>query len=718
MSKLINQTFRLTILAAALTSVYGTALANDKELQLQTQPESSISAGVGNWSGDRSQQGIYDDMREGKAYGLLDLSVIKRDEATGTWMTFIGSNLGLDTRELSAEWLRQGDIGVTFELNRTPRVTPNTFNTGLLGIGTTYQTISGAGASALPKRDVTLGTERDLLGLGIYKNLMPGLDFRVSFKNETKEGNRPWGLGTNALFMAEPIDSTIRQLEMTLDYTAKRLQLQGGYYGSWYETDNTLVWGLVNGAATPGADARNPNPTPLSQPLDNQAHQFYLNGGYTFTPTTRGTFKLAYSIATQDESLPSRGLTAPNNAFNGAPSSLDGEIKTTNVVLGLTSQPLPKLSLLANLRYYNVDDQTPLVGIVGNNTTGAISVHNTPHSIETTSGKLEATYRLPDNMSLVGGVDISQQDRSSPQFVSERFVPFRKKLDEETYRLQLRRSMSETVNGSIAYLHSKRDGSEFLATEHFPSDYINPTNIADRKRDKWRLSMDWAPMEQFSLQGVIEDSSDKYGNNAGRPFGLRDGNATLLSLDASYAFNENWNMTAWISQDKTKARLLGARWDRVTENYEVDKESHLKDVGKSLGLGLRGNVSGKLKIGADMQLTRNNSDYLDTVTTNGPGSLLPDGGIPGGTTSRGTVALPNIENKLAKLNLFAIYAIQKNADIRVDLIHERWQTDDWTWKFSNGAPFTYGTTTDGTSVTTDPKQVSNFASIRYIYRFQ
>jgi len=71
-----------------------------------------------------------------------------------------------------------------------------------------------------------------------------------------------------------------------------------------------------------------------------------------------------------------------------------------------------------------------------------------------------------------------------------------------------------------------------------------------------------------------------------------------------------------------------------------------------------------------------------------------------------------------RLNLYALYALQKNAELRFDYIYERWQTDDWSWMFADGTPFTYGTTTDGTQVVQAPKQTANFIGARYIYRFR
>lgn len=699
-------TFRLSMLAAAMLSAFGPAHAEDDELAALTKPDSFVSFSAGNWSNDRHQLGIYDGLRDQGAYGNVDFRLNNRDDATGTWTTVAGSNLGLDIREIRADYLRQGDFGLFLENGRTVRDNPLTFTTGLQGIGTAQQTISGVGAAnTFPRRDVTLGTRRDLTQLGVYKSLTESLAFNATFKHEDKDGTRQWGRGGAPEFAVEPINSTTQQFDAILSYTAEKLQMSGGYSGSWYRNGYNLVDTRQAGGA---ASTR----FFLSLPLNNEAHQVFVDGGYNFTPSTRGSFKLSYSRATQDEHLPTADI--PGLASPLAPRNLDGQIDTTVAQVALVSNPLPKLSVLANLRYQDVDDKTPVVRTVF---TGATVVHNTPHSISTTSGKVEATYQLPARFLLTGGMDMSEQDRSFPAFEAERFVPFRATLEEDTYRLQLRRPLTDTVSGSVAFLHSQRDGSDFLVTEAFASDLINPIHIADRERDKWRLTVNWAPTNSFTLQGNYEDARDDYGNSASRPYGLRDGTATRYSLDATYALGEDWNFAGWLSHDKTKANQFGARWDRVTEAYELDRAYHLKDTGDSVGFGFHGNLVSKVTVGADLQWTRNHSEYRDELSTAGPGLALTPAGA-GGTTARQTVALPDIENKVARLALFAQYALQKTSDLRIDFIHERWETDDWSWMFSNGTAFTYGTTTDGTTVTAQPKQVSNFVGLRYTYRFQ
>jgi MtrB/PioB family decaheme-associated outer membrane protein len=687
--------------------------AADEEVTRLTEPDSSVSIGIGNWDRDRHREGRYDGMRESGAYGLLDAEIVKRDDATGTWYILNGRNLGLDNREIKAEWLRQGNIGLSLEYSRIPRDSPFTVNTGLQGLGTTTQTVSGAGANAFPFRDVELGTARDLTQVGFYKNIQPNLDFNLLIKNEEKNGSPQWGRGQEATFVVEPIDTTTQQLEMTLSYTGEQWQLSGGYYGSRYDNKNKWVSVFTNGVAPP--------PTILSLPLDNQAHQIFLDGGYNFGETTRGTFKISYTRATMKETLDIsdalRATGVANIVFPGAPSKLDGEVNTTLAQLGLSARPIKNLAVVASLRYHDAQDDTPVARFIQTNVACGAGqcINNTPFSYQTMTGKLEGTYRLPAGYSVTAGIEQRNQDRTVPvgTVVSgqdlERVVPMRAELDERTGRIELRRSLSETLNGSLAVLRSERDGSTFVLAGAGaggpPSDQINPIHIADRDRNKVRLALDWAPLENLSFQFGYEDARDKYHYDAARPYGLHEGSAQLYSVDGNYVLDDNWQITAWYSHDRAEATQLGARAANGGGTGGLtDKDSRLKDTGHSVGIGVVGNALAKLKIGTDVQWTRTNSEYHQTLLTPG--------------TTSGLTNLPDIKNTLTRIDVYGQYALRKNSDIRLDLAYERWQTDDWTWQFADSTAFTYGTTTDGTTVNAKPLQESAFVGMRYIFRFQ
>lgn len=713
MGKHINPSFSMTALSAALVLAYGPAYAEDADITALTKPESSVSVGVGNWSKDRAQRGVFDGMRDSGAYGLLDIDISKRNDATGTWLGLKARNLGLDNGELKAEWLRQGDIGASFEYSQIVRDAPYTVNTGLQGINSTTQSVGtivpGAGVN------VVLGTKRDRYTAAFVKHFGKNLRLNASFRNEDKEGTRHYGRGGAAEFAVEPIDSTIRLLETTLSYTSDKLQLSGGYFGSSYSTNNTLI--ISNRSPFNAANTYN-----LSQPLDNMAHELFLNGGYNFTPTTRGTFKLSYSRATQDEFLPTSTpglLFTPGQAPTAlTPNHLGGKLETTMAEIGLTAKPLPKLSVLANLRYRDFADKTPVNQYVFDVTPPITNNFvNTPFSYRNIVGKLQGTYRLGQGYSVLGGIEYTTQDRTAPPPFAGTYirVPFVKQLNTASYRIQMRKSMSETINGTLAYVREDRDGKDYVAAgpsggpPDLEENLINPMHIADRKRDKVRAMLDWSPAEKLNMQFAVEDSQDKYGNGPNNnPLGIQKGSGSLYSVDATYQIKTDWQVHGWVSRDESKA-------DEITVGDGGDPErkyNTLKETGTAFGVGVKGKFSERLKVGGDIEQYRSINKYIQTYSG-------------GASLSGSLVPTPDITNTMLKIKLFATYAMQKNTELRFDLIHEKWSTDDWSWMNGAGTPFAYcgnnatctGGGTDGTTVLANPKQESTFLGVRLKYKF-
>jgi MtrB/PioB family decaheme-associated outer membrane protein len=641
-------------------------------------------------------------MRDKGFYPNLDAEVDKRDDSGISWGLKI-RNLGLQTREIKGEVERQGDIGGSIEYSRIVKDNPFTIDTRLFRNGT-REIVASPSITPGTGRDLELGVQRDRYTAKFYKSLGEGLTFNASYRIENKDGNRQWGgRGGAPEFTIEPINSTIRIWEGALTYADAKLQLSGGYYGTSYTNSNGLVVTSypVVAASTTGN---------LTLPLDNQSHEFFVNGGYSFTPTTRGTFKASYARATQNEFLPTArpgllwsGTSAP---IATAPHHLNGQLDTTLVEAAINSRPMTDLTINGTVRYRNLEDKTPLKVY----STAGGAVYNTPWSYKTWTGKLDATYRLKDGYSLLGGAEYSSQDRWVPS-KGTLFVPFRSDLDELTLRAGVRKAMSETVNGSLTYMYMNRDGGKYT-TPGDPvgepgEERINPMNIADRKRNKIRGMVDWSPMDRFTLTLTGEYSHDDY---SGLPDGLEKGKAYSVGLDGSYQLSQAWSFNAWVTFDQTKAEESTLNVGSAGALQAV-KENNLKETGTSYGVGVRGVVLDKLRLGADLERFRSKNKYNQDINAL----------VPAGALSTSLVPVPDITNKMLRVNAFAEYPIMKNSEIRASFIYERWQTDDWTWmRFppTGSTAFAYGTTTDGTTVFADQKQHSVFGGLRYIYRFE
>jgi MtrB/PioB family decaheme-associated outer membrane protein len=689
-----KQHFQLSVIAAALLAAFGTpAFAEGDEVKELVSPDSSVSVSVGNWSKDRMHEGMYDGMRDNGTYVGIDADIRKRDDASGTWTNLSARNLGKDNAEISGSYEKQGDWGIGLGYSQTPRYNPVIINTGLQGIGTERQTITpvatpGAGTNRL------LEMRRDAASLDLFKIFSDQWNLSIKFKNEEKNGDRQWGVrtyptlnstvGSYPAFIAEPINSTTQQLDATLSFSGEKLSLTGGYYGSWYNNHNNRLDVIGTAAGV----------TEMSLPPDNQAHQGYIQGTYQLSPSTRGNFRAAYTHATQNDPFMS---TTNNGVAAWAPtatvgSSLQGVVNTTDVMASLTARPIKQLSLVAKLNYLDRNDKTSV------RVDSQSGLHNNPFSYTKTSGTVEGTYRLQAGYSVKGGIDYTDTKRefdSQINTATEFFSPYRTKLKETTYRVAAVRSLTDTLNGSVGYSFSKRTGSSYLPAEGGPSagfDIITPIHVADRERDKWKLALDWSPTEALGLQFNFADAQDKYPDNSALPSGVRKGAAQFWGVDATYTLNDNWQVNGWYSYDINKIRQI---------YFEDQATTNLKEKADTFGFGVKGKVTGKLDIGMNFEWMKTNAEFNEVTSV---------------ARQAGTVALPSIETKIARLNLYGIYTLDKRSNIRVDVITEDWKSNDWTWAFSNGSAYSY--LTENTQVINPKNQSGAFIGARYAYKFQ
>lgn len=709
---------RKALCLAVAAACAGSAWADeDEEVQRLVKPESSFTLGTGHVSGDNQRFGVYNGLSKEGTYGIGSFSVIKRDDATGTWFRAQGRNLGLSTAELRMEHERQGAWRYFVEFDETVRNTPYTVFSRLQGQGGNNQTLPNTPPAAtrataqLPDFKVErLGSK---LGFSHYFN--PELEFSVLFQNVEKKGERLFGRGsgTSQEFLAEPINSVTRQLDVVLNYTGDKLQLAGGYYGSWYLNANNQL--NVNGGDAMLRLSQAPFPSlPFSimaLPPDNFAHQLHLAGGYQFTDKTRGNFKVAYSHAGQMDSFPA--VSAPNNG-SGMPTGglnasgrtdLGGRVDTTLVQGGITSRLTKELSVLANLRYEDRDDNTSIARYI-RPANASTSGYNEPRSLKNLSGKVEATYRLPMGFRVTGGLDAEQKQRTVD---GVRVVGYREQTDEVSTRLEVGRSISETINGSVAYIHSERTGSAFRtlqawnpATNNFVagssySNRVQPIYMADRSRDKIRVFADWNPGESVNLQFAIEQSQDQYG--VGRDtlnIGPRSGDARLYSVDATWTVTDNWKVNGWFSRSQTNMKQASGN-NTATQPYYTASLGNYVD---SVGVGVRGKVTGSIDVGADAMVSSDVSRYV--------------------LGRNAAASIPDIKYDQTTLKFFGRYALNKDTKVRLDYVFDQRKIKDWTWNGTgtagaNGLPYIY---TDGTWLYQNPQDKVHFVGVSVNYAFR
>jgi hypothetical protein len=141
--------------------------------------------------------------------------------------------------------------------------------------------------------------------------------------------------------------------------------------------------------------------------------------------------------------------------------SLNARVDTRLLQLGVTSRPIAKLSLMANLRYQNRDDQTPIANY---NLAGLTPYSNFNLSNDRVLGKLQANWQF--NSDYRGTLAFERESIDRDVLTASSAIAgvsaLRQDTDESVVRAELRRRLSENVSGSVTLSHSRRDGSNWL----------------------------------------------------------------------------------------------------------------------------------------------------------------------------------------------------------------------------------------------------------------
>lgn len=729
----ISYRHRPTLVALAVFAACAATQAQAESDNVQLV-EGSVSVGLGlvdGSSGDRAQFGQYNGLHNDRSLvGMLDIDYTLRDQEKSTWVDFQGENLLGNTREMRLVWKNPGEWKFTAEYGELTRYEPNTINSGIVGLGSTAPQLTLLAGGAGTGADYDLKTKRTGLGVGFSKQINNAVQFDVNLKTENKEGSRLFGVGMNCpspiagcggttgintgwalLMVPEPINANHSQVEARVSYAQEKLRMSAGYYGSFYQNSNSTL-----NPGVPGS-LNNPLGSPLalsaglqallSQPValapDNQAHQVDVTGNYAFTDKTQGTFKVAYSTATQANDFLGSGLTdAPTGVTN-----LGGKVNTTLARLGVTSRPMPKLSLLADWRYENRDDKTPIA--LYNFVDASTSTTNRNLSNRKNQGKVQASWQFNDEYRGTLGADYESIDRGVFTATSEvsGISALRQQTDEAGVRAELRRRMTENFSGAITLSSSRRDGSNWLRNNSgtgvtevadpstgFLSSAIFMPSLADRQRDKVRLFADWQPTEKLALQFSAEEGRDKYTTPS--VYGLRNTRMNQFGVDWAYALSFNWNFNGYLStgaQTFNQSRFAG--YVMAFENTSTNA-----------GIGFTGKVSKQIQVGGNLTFADDKSTYAQ--------SLDSFAGADSAALLAATGGLPDVRYRQTALKLFGKYDMDKRSAVRVDLIHQQNRVNDWAWGY-NGLPFVYS---DGTTVTQQAKQNVGFIGVTYVYQLQ
>lgn len=499
---------------------------DNADLIEQTTPANYVEVGAGNVSKDSFKFGEYNGLERKGVYGVGNLDLRgggSYDSDNAQRWRIKGTNLGLDTRDVTGEYGQQGKFRFNFGYDELLRNRSDSYQTPYFGSGTNNLTLPGnwrvpvlpqvsatspnarvlspavanssslvsgvltpptagqrATSTAIQNADLPdfrhydLSTKRTKSNFGFGYNYDPNLDFKFNVSREDKDGNKPMGTisaatgGDISTIIPDPIKQSTDQFNASLNYTDKKEFLQAAYYGSLFHNDIRSVswqnWADPTKVAT------------MSSAPSNQFHQFSLTGGYNFSPATKLVMNGSYGRSTQNDSF----LTDASTPVVPV-SSLEGLVVTKAFNLKLTNRPSANLNLSAGYKYDDRDNRTPVniyqysdasaTPVVNtnfpagpNNPYGAVLAQNAnenrPYSKKLNQVDLGADWRMAKSQWLKGGYEYQSIDRSCNNATWIDCVDAAT-TNENTFSAEYRNSVLENVSGRIGFAHSKRTVSGY-----------------------------------------------------------------------------------------------------------------------------------------------------------------------------------------------------------------------------------------------------------------
>lgn len=612
----------------------------------------TLEVGGGNVSDASSKFGEFNGHQEKGGFLIGDAAARYRG-ANGAYANVAATNLGLDTRSLSAEGGQQGKYKLLLNYQQSPHFVSDSAQTPFIGSGGASLTLPAgypAGTTGLMPlastlQPIELETKRQKLGVGASWTPARAWDYGVKFRHETRDGTKG-AAGTffvNASQFVAPVDYVTDEVDASASYTGTRWQAKFAYYGSSFRNSNaSLTWQNPFVPVFPGAIAGQ-----LALPPDNQFHQISASVGYQLAARTRATADIALGRMVQDEAFLAPTL---NNtlAVSGLPrASLDGRVATLNASLKLNSVISDRLRLNAVYSHNDRDNRTPqaVYAWVTTDMFLASPRTNLPYSFTLDKLKLSADYKASARIKGSVGFDHDSHKRTFQEVDS---------TSENTFSGKITARALDNVDMTFKLSRGDRSNSGYqVVTAITPPEnpLLRKFNLAERTRNSAEWRADVAATDSINIGLQADASEDNYSAST---IGLTSGREFNLSGDVSVMLSDETSLHFLANRQEIKSKQAGSQAFSTP-----DWRSENKDTIDLFGIGVKHAViKDKLDVGADFTVSRSQG----AISVNG-GAADP--------------AFPDLSTSRDSLKLYADYRMKNSMSLHAGYWYERYDSENW-----------------------------------------
>jgi len=246
-------------------------------------------------------------------------------------------------------------------------------------------------------------------------------------------------------------------------------------------------------------------------------------------------------------------------------------------------------------------------------------------------------------------------------------------------------------------------------------------NVADRRRDNLRSSLDWQATERLSLQGGFEYNRDDYEQST---YGLLQARSWAVNVEGAYRLNDDFELPVFYAHEDQRSRTAGDGFGSNTNvafvgrpgntlvsggcyatvldknrNGKIDPclnwFTDMRERADTLGLTLarKGLKGGRLNLAGDLVYTwaRTDTGVTGGSYANNPFALAGAPVLPPGVPAVFFIPatdLPTVSTRTLELRLRAQYAVGKSSQINLLAAYERLRSSDFAY---DGMQFGTGT---------------------------
>jgi len=628
-----------------------------------------IELGIAYVSDDAYKFGRYNGMQTQGAFVIGDIKIREFYE-DGYFWSLRGTNLGLESRYLHLEGGLQGSYKLFLEYDELPNYKSNTVKTPFSGIGSNNLTLpTGFDINNNLNTNLDsfkLQTQRERIKVGAILTPKTHWQFDIDFSHENKKGVDASGAAiangrsqiignTTTSLLAEPVDQDTDLVNAILSYAGDNGQVDFKYHVSIFNNKiNSLNWQNPL-PAPPLAIAAAPASGSMSLDPDNEFHQLSLTGGYTLPYKSRLTGFVSVGRMTQNQRFQPYTVNPTVTAAALPVNSLDGEVWLTSAQLKLSSRPVSRLRLNAELRHNERDNKTSVASydyvvldsFIKSNVTGT-TVQNRPYSYKNSRIKLDANYRFNAITSLRGGYKYNEMKRSYTNVERE-------DTEENTLFAKWKIKAHTTVDLAFFGEANSRDGSEYQ-----PLNLENPAlrkyNLADRDRIKLGTTIDYMATDKLFLSARFDYNEDDYRNSI---IGLTEATQRVYTLDFSYQPRHNITTYGYYTYEIIDSSQTS---EDVSPTSSTDLwNASFEDTFNTVGIGAKWTGPGKWDLGTDIIYSTADGN-IDMQDINNPGT---------------EVQYPNTKTDLTSVKLWANYNHSKTLSYKLGFQFEDYSADNW-----------------------------------------